>query len=68
MVAAMTQETLKPRKKRGPPPTGHGTPVQVRMHPELLAALDAEIERHPEPKPTRPEMVRRILSANLIDP
>jgi metal-responsive CopG/Arc/MetJ family transcriptional regulator len=36
------------------------------MHPELLAALDAEIER--QPKPTRPEMVRRILSANLIDP
>lgn len=38
------------------------------MHPELLAALDAEIARQPEPKPTRPEMVRRILSANLIDP
>jgi hypothetical protein len=59
-----SQETLQP-KKRGPKPTGQGTPVQVRLHHDQLAALDAWIARQPEPKPTRPEAVRQILAGAL---
>lgn len=42
---------------RGPTPTGKGTQVQVRLHPELLAVLDRFItEQHPAM--TRPEALR----------
>jgi len=33
----------------------------VRLQPDQLAALDHWIEQQPDPKPTRPEAVRRIL-------
>lgn len=42
-----------------------GTPVSVRLDPELLAALDAWIARHPEPQPARPEAIRRLLAGAL---
>jgi len=54
------QETLI-TKKRGPKPTGIGTLIGVRMLPDLLAALDEWINRQTEPKPSRPEAVRRLL-------
>lgn len=54
-----SQETLQP-KKRGPQPTGVGTPIQVRLQPDLLAYLDAWIEAQVD-TPSRPEAVRRIL-------
>lgn len=54
------QETLI-TKKRGPKPTGIGTLIGVRMLPDLLAALDHWIDRQPEPQPSRPEAVRRLL-------
>lgn len=57
------QETLQP-KKRGPQPTGVGTPIQVRLQPDLLAKLDAWIEAQPD-QPSRPEAVRRVLSGVL---
>lgn len=59
MVSMDHQEkTLQPQKgRRGPPATGKGTPVQVRMQPNLLAALDAAIQDSVEIM-SRPEMVR----------
>jgi metal-responsive CopG/Arc/MetJ family transcriptional regulator len=62
------QQTVQPRKRRGPPPTGKGTPVQVRLQPDLLAALDAFIKGAPKPKPTRPEAIRRLVEAGLKSP
>ena len=47
-------------KKRGPAPTGKGTPVMVRVQPELLAFIDAVLTKHDELK-SRPEAVRFIL-------
>jgi len=41
--------------------TGKGQLVGVRLQPDQLAALDHWIEQQPDPKPTRPEAVRRIL-------
>ena len=64
-VSAMPQETVIPKKRRGPVPTGKGQPIVVRTQPDLLSALDRWIARHPEPKPSRPEAVRRVLVEHL---
>ena len=58
------QETVQP-KKRGPKPTGVGTPIQVRLQPEQLAALDAWIEGQEEPRPSRPEAIRQLIDKAL---
>ena len=39
--------------------------VSVRLGPELVAALDAWIARHTEPRPSRPEAIRRVLAGSL---
>jgi hypothetical protein len=35
--------------------------VGVRLYPDIEAALDAWIARQPDPKPSKPEAIRRIL-------
>lgn len=37
----------------------------VKLRPEQLARLDAWIADQPEPQPTRPEAVRRLMDAAL---
>lgn len=54
------QPTVIAKKRKGPAPTGKGTPVMVRLQPEQLAALDAWIERRELPV-TRPEAIRALL-------
>jgi len=54
------------RKRRGPPPTGKGTLLGVRVQPDLLADLDAWIAEQPEPRPTRPDAMRRLLADYLV--
>jgi len=58
------QETLIPKKKRGPVPTGQGTPIMVRVQPDQLASLDAWIKYQPE-ELSRPEAVRRLMELGL---
>jgi hypothetical protein len=53
-------------RKRGRPSVG-SVNVGVRFPPPDLAALDRWIARHPEPKPTRPEAVRRIVADYLTE-
>lgn len=48
------------KKGRGRPPTD-ATPIMVRLAPPLLGPLDAWIAKQPDPKPSRPEAIRRIL-------
>ena len=55
------QTVLTEKKKRGPKPTGVGQLVGVRLQPDDLAALDAMIAASDDPKPTRPEAIRRVL-------
>jgi hypothetical protein len=37
----------------------------VRVHADLEAELDAWIEAQPEPKPSKPEAIRRLAQAGL---
>lgn len=60
MVKAVGQDTMAPKKRRGPLPTGIGTSINVRLQPSQLAALDKWISAQPEPV-TRPEAIRAIL-------
>lgn len=62
-VVVTDQETLLPRK-RGPKPTGQGTPVMVRLQPAQLSALDAWIEEQNAGQ-SRPEAIRAILKDRL---
>ena len=61
----MKKKTVIPQKKRGPPATGKGEPVVVRMHPPMLADLDAWIAKQKQPFPTRPEAIRRLVELGL---
>lgn len=63
-VSMATQETLIPKKRRGPAPTGQGKPVQVRLHEPQMKALDAWRARQAE-QPTRPEAIRRLVEMAL---
>jgi hypothetical protein len=61
----MKKQTVIPRKKRGPPATGKGEPVVVRMHPPMLAGLDEWISNQRQPFPSRPEAIRRLVELGL---
>jgi len=60
----MPRQSVISRKKRGPPPTGKGVPVLVRLQPELLASLEEWIANQ-EISFTRPEAIRRLLKVAL---
>jgi len=61
----MKKQIVIPRKKRGPPATGKGEPVVVRMQPPMLAGLDTWIAKQRQPFPTRPEAIRRLVEIAL---
>lgn len=65
----MVRMTVQPqsRKKPGPPATGKGTPIQVRMQPAMLKALDRHRASR-DPKISRPEAIRQIIGAALGQP
>jgi hypothetical protein len=65
MVSMKRQTVVPEKKKRGPAPTGKGTPVQVRLQPQQLKRLDAWIATQPEPCPTRPEAIRTLIDAGI---
>jgi hypothetical protein len=52
-------------KKLGRPATGQGVLIGVRLHDLSLSALDAWIAAQPEPRPSRPEAIRRLLAEAL---
>ena len=49
------------KKSRGRPATGKGVPVTTRLQPVDLDALDRWILEQPDPKPSRPEVLRSAL-------
>lgn len=53
-------------KSRGrPKTTGTGELVGVRLLPDTLEPVDRWIEEHPDPKPSRPEAIRRLIRKAL---
>jgi hypothetical protein len=48
------------------PEIGSKTPLIMMLDPIELSALDAWIADQPEPKPTRPEAIRRLLAEALV--
>lgn len=65
----MAKKTVQPQKgKRGPPASGKGTPIHVRLQPCLLDDLDRWIAAQDDPKPTRPQAIRVILDAAIVRP
>jgi hypothetical protein len=60
----MARQSVISRKKRGPPPTGKGVPILVRLQPPLLADVDQWIAKHDIPF-TRPEAIRRLIEIAL---
>lgn len=60
----VAKRILVSKKKRGPPPTGKGTPIVTRLQPTHLAALDGWIAKQHEPL-SRPEAIRRLIEMGL---
>jgi hypothetical protein len=54
------------KKKRGGRPPINATPLTVRVPPDLLADLDAWISEQSDPKPSRPDAMRRLVSDYLV--
>jgi len=61
---SMARQSVISRKKRGPPPTGKGAPILVRIQPPLLANLDVWIAKQGDSL-TRPEAIRRLIEIAL---
>lgn len=55
-----SQTVITQKKKRGPPATGKGTLIGVRLQPPELAQLDAWREEM-----TRPEAIRQLIKQGL---
>ena len=54
------------KNKGGRPRTGIGPVVGVRLYPDIEEALEAWIAEQPDPKPSKPEAIRRILRNELL--
>ena len=61
---SMKRQSATPPKKRGPPATGKGEPILVRLQPAQLAALDAWMGRQ-DAQLSRPEAIRRLVEQAL---
>jgi hypothetical protein len=59
------QEKSLEKKKLGRPAIGKGLQFNAMLRPEMAAAIDAWIAAHPEPRPSRPEAIRRLLAEAL---
>jgi hypothetical protein len=60
----MKRQTVITKKRRGPPPTGKGTLVGVRLQPDLLGPIDAWAAAQ-EDEPGRSEAIRRLVELGL---
>ena len=64
IIVWMKRQTVISRKKRGPPPTGKGEPIMVRVQPDLLKKLEAW-RAHQDDRTSRPEAIRRLVEQAL---
>ncbi len=57
-------DDIEKKRGRGRPKTD-ALPILVRLLPADLVALDAALALEPDPKPSRPEMIRRAMGEGL---
>jgi len=62
------QEKSLEKKKLGRPAIGKGLQFNAMLRPEMAAAIDDWIAAQPEPRPSRPEAIRRLLAEALGKP
>jgi hypothetical protein len=60
----MRRQSVISQKRRGPPPTGKGVPILVRVQPPLLRTLDEWIGNQ-DVSLTRPQAIRRLIEIAL---
>jgi hypothetical protein len=58
------QSVISQKKRRGPPPTGKGHPIMVRLQPAMLARVDRWAASQGD-DPSRPETIRRLIDRAL---
>jgi|ERR1700722_7283058 len=58
------KQTVLAKKRRGPPLTGKGVQVVVRLQPDPLSALDKWAAKQSD-QPTRAEAIRRLVEIGL---
>ena len=64
MAGAVKRQLVITKKRRGPPPTGKGTLIGVRMQPDDLASLDSWITGDGRGL-TRPQAIRALIELAL---
>ena len=64
ITVLMSRQSATPSKRRGPPATGKGEPILVRLQPTPLADLDRWIARQDD-QLSRPEAIRRLVELAL---
>jgi hypothetical protein len=64
MAKQQSDKADKIKRRPGPPPTGVGTLIGVRIQPDDLDLLDAWRAAQPD-KPGRPEAIRRLVENAL---
>jgi hypothetical protein len=61
----MNSQVVIPKKSKGRPAgaktTGIGVQLNVRLHEPALSEIDTWIATQPDPKPSRPEAIRRLI-------
>jgi hypothetical protein len=53
------------KRGRGRPTTGIGPAIGLRLYPELQTRIDAWTAKQPDPKPSLPEAIRRLVEKAL---
>jgi len=61
----MGKQAKKATKKRGRPGFPDSVGIHTRFPPSIASALDAWIAAQPDPKPSRPEAIRRLVEQAL---
>jgi hypothetical protein len=62
----MARQSVLSQKRRGPPATGKGELVGVRVQPDLMKKLDDWVKTQSD-APSRPEAIRRLLQRALAN-
>lgn len=64
-MEAWSIEVNEKKRGRGRPRTGIGKVIGVRLYADMEAEIDAWIAAQPDPKPSKPAAIRRLVGDGL---